>query len=292
MISIDQLAAFDRVARDGSFSRAADALGVGQPAVSARIFTLEQEVGGALFTRGRRVELTAIGESFLPFARRALEVVREGVQASRLAQVGERGAVRIGALGSLAGELLGPALAKFIPRHPHVECTVRSGHHEFLLGLLADGIVDVALTVWPPGGAGLDLQPIFKLRERVVLAAAPSHALGRKREVHKDDVARLARPLLRLRWWREHHPRIAALARDAPPIDVSMEAARRMVRAGAGAGFFPEKLIAEDLSRGSLREIRVRGFEALHRDSALVRRRHAPVSPALAAFIEVLRREV
>jgi DNA-binding transcriptional LysR family regulator len=290
MLHLDQLTAFDRVAREGSFSRAAVSLGLGQPAVSARILALEESVGGALFARGRRIRLTALGESFLPFARRALEVVREGMEVSRLAQVGERGALRIGALGSLAGEVIGPALARFLRQHPSVEVTVKSGHHEFLLELLADGIVDAALTVWPAGGAGLELQPIFKLRERVVLAAAPSHPLARRKEVQQPDVARLAQPLLRLRWWRTHHPRITALADESrTAIDVSMEAARRLVVEGTGAGFFPEKLVAEDLARGTLREVRVRGLE-LVRESALVRRRNAPMSPALASFIDVLRR--
>jgi DNA-binding transcriptional LysR family regulator len=259
--------------------------------VSARILALEETVGGALFVRARRIRLTALGESFLPFARRALEVVREGVAASRLAQVGERGPLRIGALGSLAGEVVGPALAKFVRDHPQVDCTVRSGHHEFLLELLADGIVDAALTVWPPGGTGLELQAIFKLRERVILVAAPGHPLARRQEVRREEVARLARPLLRLRWWRSHHPLITALAEESrSSVEIAMETARRLVLAGTGAGFFPEKFIAEDLARGTLREVPVRGLQNIFRDTALVRRPHAPMSPALASFIEVLRR--
>ena len=79
----EQLATFDRIAREGSFTRAAIALGIGQPAISARIQALEEQVGGTLFTRGRRIALTALGESFLPFARRALEVLGEGIEAAR-----------------------------------------------------------------------------------------------------------------------------------------------------------------------------------------------------------------
>jgi DNA-binding transcriptional LysR family regulator len=68
-MQLEQLVAFDRVAREGSFSRAALALGLGQPAVSSRILALEDAVGGALFLRGRAIRLTALGESFLPYAR-------------------------------------------------------------------------------------------------------------------------------------------------------------------------------------------------------------------------------
>jgi LysR family transcriptional regulator, low CO2-responsive transcriptional regulator len=179
-MQLEQLVAFDRVARAGSFSRAALALGLGQPAISSRILALEDAVGGALFLRGRAIRLTALGESFLPYARRALEVLREGVDASRLAQVGERGSVRIGSLSSLAGGLIGPALAEFVRTHPQVECAIKSAAHEILLQLLLDGIIDVALTLWPSTSA-VDLTAIFVFREPVVLVAHPRHPLARSR---------------------------------------------------------------------------------------------------------------
>jgi LysR family transcriptional regulator, low CO2-responsive transcriptional regulator len=289
-MQLDQLIAFDRIAREGSFSRAALALGLGQPAVSARILALEDAVGGSLFVRGRALRLTALGESLLPYVRRALEVLREGVEASRLAQVGERGSVRIGALGSLAGGLVGPALAEFVRARPRVDCTIRSGDHEFLLQLLVDGVVDAALTVWPCTSA-VELTPLFVFREPVVLVAHPRHPLARRGRVAREEVARLARPLLRLRWWQSHHPEIERLAGESEPsVEVAMEAGRRLVASGVGAGFFTRTYIAEELDRGTLVEIRVRGLR-LFRDSALVRRTHSgPISPALAAFIQVLRR--
>src|SRR5262252_761880 len=137
-----QLQAFQRVVRDRGFSRAAFALGIGQPAISARIRALEAAVGGALFTRGRRVALTALGESFLPYARRALEVLGEGVEIARQAQVGQRGRVTLGALGSLAGGLVGPALAALIVEHPEIDVVAKSGDHERIVELLWDGIVE------------------------------------------------------------------------------------------------------------------------------------------------------
>ena len=289
-MQLDQLIAFDRIAREGSFSRAAVGLGLGQPAVSARILALEDAVGGTLFVRRRTLRLTALGESFLPYVRRALEVLREGVEASRLAQVGERGSVRIGALGSLAGGLIGPAVAEFIRTHPKVDCTVRSGDHEFVLRLLLDGVVDAALTVWPCTSA-VELTPLFVFREPVVLVAHPGHALARRGRVGREEVARLARPLLRLRWWQAHHPQIERLAEQSETsLEVAMETGRRLVASGVGAGFFTRTYIADELARGTLVEIGVRGLR-LFRDSALVRRSHSgAISPALAAFIQVLRR--
>jgi len=273
-----QLVTFDRIVREGSFTRAAVALRVGQPAVSARLAALELEVGGALLVRGQRASLTALGEAFLPFARRALEVLGEGVEAARRAGVGQRGRLKLGALGSLSEGLVGPALADFAREQPEVDCLFRSGEHERVVELLLDGVVDLGVVTWPCSEASAaQLQPITQFREPVML--------------DEDALGRLGRPLLKLRWWPSHHAEILRLAaRTGADLDVSMEAARRMVVDGVGVGFFTRTFIAEDLERGRLKALTVSGLEPLFRDSALVRRRNGPLSPAAAAFVECLRR--
>ena len=289
----DQLAALDLIVREGSFTRAAVALNVGQPAVSARVRALEQEVGGDLFTRGRRVGLTALGESFLPYARRALEVLGEGVEAARQAQVGQRGRVRLGSLASLASGLVGPALGRFMGGHPEVDCTMRAGDHERIVDLLLDGLVELGVVAWPcTESATADLQPLLVFRERVVLTASPRHPLALTSRVGLQELERLGRPLFRLRWWQQHHPGLIALAdRAGAAIDSPMEAARALALAGRGVGVFVETFIAEDLQRKSLVEVTVQDLEPVHRDSALVRRRVVGgLSPAAAALVEELRR--
>src|SRR5712691_5659960 len=273
----DQLLAFERVAREGSFSRAALAVGIGQPAMSARIHALETALGGALFTRGRRIALTPLGEGFLPWARRLLETLAEGVEAARLAQQGRRGRVRLGALGSLAGGLVGPALAELIRARPELECVVTSADHEVLVERLLDGVVELALIAWPCSEAlAASLTPLLLLREPVVLAAHPRHAVARRGRISTEALSRLARPLLRLRWWPIHDPAITRLAQDSGTfVEVAMESARHLVRHGLGAGFFPRTYIAEDLARGELKEVRVLRFPRLFRDTALVRRARA-----------------
>ena len=83
-MEIGQLEAFDRAARDGNFTRAAESLGLTQPAVSTRITTLEAELGGALFERrGRELRLTSLGVQFLPYAQRMLAVMADSLQVIR-----------------------------------------------------------------------------------------------------------------------------------------------------------------------------------------------------------------
>src|SRR5207253_3122144 len=83
---------------------------------------------GPLFVRGGRgAPLTDLGASFLPYARRSLELLDAGVEAARQAQAGARGRATIGVLESLSGSFLGPALAEFHASHPGVEVLARAG---------------------------------------------------------------------------------------------------------------------------------------------------------------------
>jgi DNA-binding transcriptional LysR family regulator len=293
-IALEQLLAFDRVAREGSFSRAALVLGIGQPAVSSRIQALEAALGGAVFRRGRRITITALGESFLPYVRRALDVIAEGVEAARLSQQGQRGRITLGVLPSLAGPVVGPALAKLIAAHPAVDALVKSGEHEAMLAFLLDGIVELALIAWPcPPALEPELRALMILREPVVLVAGRRHPLTKRKHVAQADVAALARPLYRLRWWQSHHPAIARLADlTGRSLDLPIETALHLVRRGQGAGFFTRALVATDLQRGTLTEIPVRDLPPITRDSTLVRRiRASPLSPAAARLCALLRAE-
>jgi DNA-binding transcriptional LysR family regulator len=288
----DQLLAFQRVVREGSFSRAARTLDIGQPAVSARIQALEALLGGPLLTRGRRLGLTPLGASFLPFVERALETLDEGMKSARSSQSQHRGRVTLAALGSLAGGLLGPALVQFVRAHPQVECSMRSGDHEFVLQLLADGVVELGVIAWPcRDAAARELTSLLVLRERVLLVAHPRHPLARRKSVSRRELVELGRPLLRLRWWPSHHPELSRLADEAGSmLEIPMQAARHLALQGAAVGFFPQLLVGEELAARTLVEVAVPDLAPIERRSALVRRsKHRALSAEARAFIESLR---
>jgi LysR family transcriptional regulator, low CO2-responsive transcriptional regulator len=164
--------------------------------------------------------------------------------------------------------------------------------HESMLALLWDGIVELALVTWPVADAlAADLTLLFAMHEPVVLVAAPSHPLAARRRVGSDEVARLARPLYRLRWWQSHHPELDRLAaRSGTNVEITMDAARHLVLAGTGAGFFTRTYIADELAHGRLVAVGVRDLAPLRRDSALVRRtRPLPLAPAATRLVEALR---
>lgn len=292
-IDLDQLMTFERIVREGSFSAAAWALDTPQPTVSARIKALEGALGGRLFHRqGRKIVLTDLGETFLPYAQRAIAVLTEGVEMARQAEDGQRGRVTYGGLASLSGALVGAAVARFHSAHPGVELLVKAGEHENVVDWLRDRIIELGLLVWPcPESVITPMQPLLRLREPVVLVVSAAHPLARRGNIAYAELLQAAHPFLSLRWWKTIHPTIAGIAAQSQSsIVVSMESAQHMVRAGIGMGFFTRVRVLDDLQSGALVALRVQDMKPLYRESALVRLpRRTALSPAAEAFVACLR---
>jgi DNA-binding transcriptional LysR family regulator len=290
-MDIDQLLAFERVAREGSFSRAAWSLDITQPTISARIQALEQHVGGPLFLRGgRRVGLTERGESFLPYARRVLEMLEEGVEAARLTQVGQRGRVTVGTLPSLAGGFLASAIAHFHTAHPQVELFVRSSHSDEIVELVRDGMVKVGLITAPV--LNPDLTPLLHFREPLVLVVPAGHALARGRPVALSEVQGAGGPFLLVRWGPSMNPVLARIDPHGPFIEVPIDTVQHLLRRGIGAAFLTRTLVMDDLAAGRLVEVAVDNLPPLFRESTLVRpARGGTLSAAMADFVAVLREQ-
>lgn len=110
---------FVAVAETGSFTGAADRLGVGQPAVSSAIRRLEDSLGAELLARTRQgVTLTAAGDALLPAARQTLAAAREARRRVEQVLLGERGTIRLGALDLTYRLGLTRTVADFRLRHP------------------------------------------------------------------------------------------------------------------------------------------------------------------------------
>jgi len=216
-IDIDQLITFERIVREGSFSAAAWALDIPQPTVSARIKTLEQHLGGSLFHRaGRHITLTTLGQTFLPYVRRTIAVLSDGVEMARQAEHGQRGRVSYGGLYSLAGPLVGPAAAQFHSTHPEVELTLMGSNHETVIDWLRDHIVELGLIVWPCTESVMTpMQPIFRLREAVVLVVGVKHPLAERGDISYSELVAAAHPFLSLQLWKTLHPTIIQIASQA-----------------------------------------------------------------------------
>ena len=131
-----QLRAFNAVANESSFTKAARALGVSQPAVTIQIKALEESYGTALLLRrGHKVSLTELGLSLLDITRRIFSLEQEAEELLTEARHLRAGHLKVGADGPY---FVMELLAAFIARYPGVRVTVAMGNSETVVRDLLD----------------------------------------------------------------------------------------------------------------------------------------------------------
>lgn len=286
-MDINQLQAFERIVREGNFSRAARQLDITQPTISARIQNLELEIGGPLFVRGgHRLALTERGESFLSYVRRALEVLNEGIEAARLSEEGQRGRITIGTLQSLAGGFLAETIVEFHDTHPRVDFFVRTGHSEQVIEMLYDGLVKLGLVSWPFYNS--DLAELLRFREPLVLVAPANSALARQGKARLEEVKKARGHLLIVPWGPSAHDFTARIKEQAGPMTtLPIETVRYILLHDLGAAFLTRATVAEELQTGRLVEVEVEDLPPGYRESALVcLKRNMPLNKVLQDFVD------
>jgi DNA-binding transcriptional LysR family regulator len=150
---IDLLRTFVAIAVSGGFARAGERVHRTQSTVSLQMKRLEAQAGVRLFRRqGRRMVLTADGRRLLHYARRIL-ALNDEAKAS-LARAGIEGPVRLGTVQDLAETALPEVLARFALTYPAARLEVRVEASAPLKAMLADGALDLALTLGLAGTGG------------------------------------------------------------------------------------------------------------------------------------------
>jgi LysR family cyn operon transcriptional activator len=280
---------FLAAAEAAHFRRAAKAVHVSQPTLSQQIRQLEEELGTPLFDRlGRRVRLTAAGETFRRHARRVLLEVNEAVTAVRELAELRGGRLSVGVVRTVNNSLLAPIIARFTTSHPGVflgveEFTVAEIEPDLLRGRL-----DLAVSYLPPGTDELDSVPLFE--ERLALVVSDRHRLGRRRQVRMKELK--AEPLVllpgafRTRALFESKAReVGFQPRVAAEIN-SVESILATVRSGGGVTVLPALALAGEDS--GLRAVNL--IEPTPRQTlGLVWRRGCYHSRAFNAFVEYAR---
>jgi DNA-binding transcriptional LysR family regulator len=188
-MDFSELSAFIAVAESGSFSLAAEALHLTQPAVSKRVAVLEDELGTALFDRsGRGVRLTRAGEVLLPRARRLLQELAD----SRLAVVNLAGTVggrlSIGTSHHIGLHRLPPVLKTFRRRYPDVELDIHFQSSEAACQAVARRDLELAVVTLPETASPpLRLKPIWD--DPLTVVVAEDDPLAGRRRVEPETLA-------------------------------------------------------------------------------------------------------
>jgi len=168
---------FIAVANHRSFTRAAAALHVSQPALSQQVRQLEESLGTTLFDRsGRTTRLTDAGEVYLRYAKRAAQELQEAKRA--IDDLGDlsRGSLRVGVTPTFTSYLVGPLVEAFHGRYPNITLVVREIAQEAMEELLLADEVDVGIAF--DSGHHLDLEAQALLVETLALVVGKQHPLA------------------------------------------------------------------------------------------------------------------
>ena len=262
-MELAQLEAFIQVAHHRSFSRAAEALFLTQPSVTARIQSLEREIGERLFERtGRSVTLTDAGIAFMPHAQRALTAVLEGTDAIEAVRHGDVGSLRIGASSSIATYLLPGILKKFRQVRPRIHVYLSTGQTEDIIEGLLSGETHIAITRLAQHP---EVESIHLCNDDLTLVVAPGHPFSRKRGVTIAEAGR--EPFLFFERGSSYHSltysmflRAGVVPESAMELD-SMETTKHMVEAGLGVAILPVVSITRERESGTLVPVDLRDME-------------------------------
>ncbi len=291
----DQLIAFERIVREGSFNRAARSLGLAQATISGRIAALEAAVGGPLFVRGgRRATLTARGDTFLPYVRRVLATLDAGIEAARQTDTGESGTVAIGAVESIADGFLVPVIARFCRNHPSSALSIRTGHTPQVVQELLDGSIQLGLITWQYLASTRDLVVIGRFQERLLAVAAPTHPLAQQSQTTVEEIVAQGRPYHETVWGTPHDARLVRdTERGWREREFPHGLMRQLILEGIGAGFLPAPIVQADLAAGRLVALPLDEASQFTRELALVQQANAePLPKTTALLVALLRAEM
>jgi DNA-binding transcriptional LysR family regulator len=290
-VLLAQLEGFVAVAGRGSVSRAAEDLGITQPALTARLRSLEREFGLVLLARtARGVRLTDAGRAFLPYAERMAASAAQASQAMARLRAGSGGSLEIGAAPSVGTYVLPRVLRRFRALHPDVQLSVRTGHSEEVLEMVLREQVQLGI-VRALRHPRIESTPLYE--DELALVVHPQHRLAREEAVRVDELAE--QQLILFDRASSFHDLTNAFIRQAGvrPGGVmeldNIEAAKKMVEHGLGLALVPRRAVADELSAGLLRAVRIADAAPLRRLIVAIRLADAEeLSPTLGGFLSTL----
>ena len=286
-MDVPRLEAFLEISRLGSMRAAARSLHIGQPALSARIVALEDELGARVFERTKRgVRLTIAGRALVPHAERAIEAIDAGRSAVRQVEQGDEGELAIAASSAINASVVPELVARFRRFHPGVHLFVHTGAADRVVELVAFGNAQVGL-VREMRDQRVLTTPVFE--EEVLLTARPEHPFVSGGPI---ALARLAdATLVRYDRTSDDYDLTERLLRqaDVTPYGVievdSVDTARRLVDRGLGVAFLPSTTVYGEIEAGRLARVEIDDMPAQRRRVIAVE----PIAPSTWAAVATLR---
>ncbi|PLY45232.1 LysR family transcriptional regulator [Lelliottia sp. F153] len=291
-LNLGNLATFRLVIQRGSFSAAADILGLSQPAVSLQVRQLEQFLRTRLVERtGRGIKATAAGLALLEHGNRIEQVVEEAIRSVSEFSHEISGTITLGTGATACIHLLPPLLQQLREEHPLLRVGVTTGNTLDVVRAVEENRLDIGLVTLPASGRALEVMPL--LDEEFVLIIS---------QVQDEEIALFtpqilhALPLIAFESGSGTRDLIdgwfnACDLEVCPVMQLgSIEAIKRMVRAGLGYSIVPRMAVENAVDREGLC---VRSLNpVLHRQLGIVMRQDKILSKGISEVIRLLREKV
>ncbi len=285
-----QVEAFVQVSAHNSFSRAAEVLQLTQPSITARIQSLEREVGEELFERGGRgVRMTDAGLAFLPYAERILRTLVEGRDAIDEVRNVQLGSLHLGSALTVSIYVLPRILHAFRSQYGGVDVSIRTGRSEQVLAMLQADEVNVGIvrSLTHP-----DVETVHLYDDEIVLSVNPEHPFAASGTATVEDTA--SEPIVLFDRGSSYFGLIHGFFRQAgvvPNVAMeldSLEATKRMVEEGLGVALVPLVTIERELETGMLVKVEIVDAPPLKRPISLIYKKHRKRPRTVQAFIDTL----
>ena len=288
-MDFDQLHTFLEIVRLKSFSKAAQTCFRTQPAISAQVRQLEQELRADLFERfGSRISLTTAGRIFAEYAAGMLDLRRRAQDAIAELERNPRGELVIAANEATCIYVLPLVFAQYRQLYPAVQMQVDRSYGARVVDAVMENTADFGLTQLPVDEKRLQVVDIY--RDEIRMIAPARHPLASRKSVFPRDVAdyflllpKSGRTRTRLNEWLEP---VEDDLRISMELD-STEMMKRFVMAELGLSFLAVSNCREEIASGNLAAVPL-APEPMVRRLGLIYRKDKALSKAALGFIQVV----
>lgn len=287
-MDFDQLETFLEVARHLSFSRAAEKRFRTQPAISAQIRALEEEIGARVLDRtGGKVSLTAPGKVFLKYVEETLESRRNILSLMAEMERVPRGELVVAANEGTCLHILPEVFAEFKKLYPDVSVNIKRSETPKILESIIENTVDFGVVTMPVNDKRLTTVVIH--RDELVVISPPRHPLAKLKAASFAEIVKYPLLIPKVGRTRDIIESFFDERRLKPEYSMeldSSELTKRFVAANVGVAFIAFSNVEHDVRSGMLAASKLADAH-ISRDLALVFRKDKALSRAALAFIEI-----